>query len=190
MQEKEVTKPYLHGFTEFIKKKLKLRPNYFTSNDYLYHIEGKDYKVGYNPRCQLLDFTPVEKGSSYHSEFSKWEYLKFVKQTKKFWEDCCLEFFLQTGQHPDQFIVARLYGVQGRDCEYITYLSDNEFGEWDEVDNWKEQARKYKKNKYFKQAYFGPQFEMNSRVKKIKFKKRRYQKQYLLSEVPEDLVVI
>lgn len=190
MSNKEITKPYLPGFKEFIIKKIKLRPNYYTQNDYFYHKEGKDFSVGYNPRCQLLDFTPLNQTRSYHQSFSKRDYLKFLAQTKRFWEDCCLEFFLLTGKHPNQYVVARLYGVQGLECEYITYLTDNEFGEWDEVDNWQEQARRYQKNQYFKQAYYGPQFEQPTRFKKLKYRGKKYKKQYLLPEVPEDLVVI
>lgn len=157
-------KPFLPNWHEFIIKKLKLRPNYFTPNDYLYILSGKDYEIAYNPRCQLLDFTP--KFKSDHQEYLPYETEKIFQQLSKLWEDLSFEFFTTYGKNPEQFVVARIYGVRSwqHHFEYITYLTHNELDEWSQVANWTVQGKKFKKRSYFKFAYYGEGFAQSPMV--------------------------
>ena len=49
--EKKVKK-HIKGFHKYIVKRLKLIPNSYTQNDFLFLRKGKDLQVLWNPRAQ------------------------------------------------------------------------------------------------------------------------------------------
>jgi hypothetical protein len=169
-----LTKPYSPFLEKFLIDYFKLKPNRYTQNDYLFTRQGKDYDVGYNPRCQLLDITPV--GKRWFEEFLPYHATRITKEVQKLWEEVSFEFMLQYGQNIDEFLVARLYGLrcQSPDFPYITYLTKND-NEWAEVENWAALAPKYMKRKIFQYAYFGeiqPQkLKVPAKIKKQQEKK-------------------
>ena len=160
-KSKTQTKEYSPFLESFLIDYFKLKPNRYTQNDYLFTRQGQDYDVSYNPRCQLLDITPVsnrhwEKHLPYHAE-------RITREVKRLWEDLAFTFMLEYGRNIEDFMVARLYALQSDSHPYITYLTKND-NEWDEVANWSELASKYQKRKLFQYAYFGSAAEQKKTV--------------------------
>lgn len=156
-------KPYHPQLEAFLIAYFKLKPNRYTQNDYLFTRQGRDFDVGYNPRCQLFDITPVSK--RFFEEYLPYHAERITIAVKKLWEEISFEFMLQHGQNIDDFMVARLYGLKCKDTTYpfITYLTKHD-NEWDEVENWKDLAPKYLKRKVFQYAYFGEVQKQNLKV--------------------------
>lgn len=180
-------KPYNHYIEKFLIKKLKLKPNYYTPNDYFYIISGQDYEVAYNPRCQLLDITPVQKDKIFGGKLLAHQCQKIEMQVNKWFGELCMDFFLAHGQHFNQFMVVRLYGVQSDSFPYITYLTENNFNEWDEVENWQELGKRYLKNKYFKYGFYGEHFKQSPPVPS-KYKKKKNKK--VKTVLPEHIKLV
>lgn len=159
MKKKEF-KPYYEPLTKFIINYFKLNKNKYTQNDYLFLKKFKDFTVAYNPRCQLLDFSPhLNSTDRYYSqeEFYYWQCQKIVEIGKKIYEELSYDFFLQTGKVLDDYVHCRIYGLKCKNgsVNYITELSSGIHSEWSEVEQWSEKCIQYKKDKYFKYAYYG-----------------------------------
>lgn len=166
--KKEEVKPYFEPLNKFIINYFKLNKNKYTQNDYLFLKKFKDFTVAYNPRCQLLDFNAQQNnGQSYYSmeEFYFWQCQKIIAICKKVYEDLSYEFFLQTGKVLDDYVHCRIHGLKCKNgtVDYITEISNGKYKEWSEVENWAEISQKYKKDKYFKYAYFGS-WDKNTRI--------------------------
>lgn len=165
MKNKKIchNRPYLEGFDQFIIKKLRLLPNYYTQNEFLFFKKGLDVNVAYAPRCQLLDFGPPKNENSFNSNYySKETYQELSDKVKRFWEDISLDYFLEYGIVLDNYITIRLYGVEKQswanydDVPWVTNYSNNNYSDFAEVENWMEvSGKKYLKNKYFQYSYWG-----------------------------------
>lgn len=159
MKQKE-NKPAFKPLNKFIINYFKLNKNKYTQNDYLFLRKFNDFTVAYNPRCQLLDFSAHQNNSRsyYHmDEFYYWQCKKIIEISKKVYEDLSYSFFLETGKVLDDYIHCRLHGLRCKNAsvDYITEISNGTHKEWSEVENWEETSKQYKKDKYFKYAFFG-----------------------------------
>jgi hypothetical protein len=170
---KAVSKPYSPFVESFLIEYFNLKPNRYTQNDYLFTLKGQDYEVSYNPRCQLLDITPVSEDM--FSDVLPFHAERITKEVNRLWEDAAFVFMLEYGRNIEEFLVARLYGLKSKTHPYITYLTKRE-DEWTEVENWPTLAQKYQARKIFQLAYYGsvaPPKNRRGNIKKPKVKANR-----------------
>lgn len=159
-----------------------------TKNDFFYHVEFKDFKISYNPRCQLLDFTPNSYYFSNKNTILPYHHEQMTNGIKSFVDKMCWEFFLQFSIPLDKITCIRLYGVISSNTtsyEYTSILSENQ-NEWSQISNWDSLSLTFKTDPHFKYAYFGESddslFQKISPEDKKKSKQIKYKlKDFLLS---------
>lgn len=156
-------KKYHKKLNHFIIKFLKLNKNFYTQNDFLFVRSYVDFKISYNPRCQLLDFTPALKGNSLIDGYYEHEYNKMLQIVRSIYEKMAFEFFTEYGEVMDKYLYARLYGVSANrmsmgSVPYTTVISKNNLEEWGEVENWVLHSENYRNDPVFKYAYWGDRF--------------------------------
>lgn len=189
-KSKTQTKEYSPFLEPFLIKFFKLKPNRYTENDFLFIYRGSDFNVLYNPRCQLLDITPVSKDwwEKYHSFQAE----RITRQVKKLWEELSFAFLLEHGRNIDELMVARLYALQSDSHPYITYLTKNQ-NEWTEVENWPALIPQYQKRKLFAYAYYGETVEKQPKVpanlkKQLEKAQNNFKKEKQRKVIPEHII--
>lgn len=176
--EKKVKK-HIKGFHKYIVKRLKLIPNSYTQNDFLFLRKGKDLQVLWNPRAQMLNFDlPWED-----REISYQTYITLLNGLKRLWNDIDFDFFSLTGIRPSENVVVRFYGLKVRNppdgvkVPFIIYLEGDEVWDWDSVEGWPKIAKPFMRNKVFCRASWGADIPKNQRPKRSQVSSHQVQKE-------------